>query len=201
MRTLALAALLLATACGKPLLYAEVEIPSAVVTVPQQVFPSTISPNPTDLCAPDPAFPTQPGNTCLQRAIEYDLGQDFRDLIEDAESFDLRLTELGIALAATDPLADFGHVYRVRLLAEGQDATVPAVELARYLRDPLAPATRSITVGTRSSVNLGSYVQAGFIRIRAELEFDQDIPEFTADVTGDFYLRVTIDWGAQVGVL
>lgn len=200
MRSLALAALLLATACGKPLLYAEVEIPSAVITVPQQLFPSTVSPLPTDLCTPDPAFPTQPGNTCLQKAIEYDLGEDFSDLIADAQEFELRLTELGIALVATDPLADFGNVYRVRLLAEGQDPGVPPVELARYQRDPLAPAARAITVRTRSSVNLGSYVEAGFIRIRAELEFDRDIPEFTADVTGDFYLRVTIDWGAQVGI-
>jgi hypothetical protein len=201
MRTLALAALLLATACGKPLLYAEVEIPSAVIEVPQQVFPSTTSPNPADFCTPDPLYPTQPGNTCLQKSIEYDLGQDFRDLIEDAETVDLRLTQLGIALAATDPLADFRNVYRVRILAEGLDASQPPVELARYLRDPLAPPTRAITVGTRAAVNLGTYVQSGFIKIRSELEFDQDIPEFSADVTGDFYLKVVVDWGKQAGVL
>jgi len=200
MRTPALAALLLATACGKPLFYAEVEIPSAVVLVPQQSFPSTVSPAPGDFCTPDPAWPTQPGNTCLQRVVDYDLGQDFRDLIDEAESVDLRLSRLGIELAATDPLADFSSVYRVRVLAEGDGATLPTVELARYVRDPAAPPSRTIEVGTRASVNLGPYVQAGFIRLRSELEFDQDIPGFTADVEGDFYLKVLIDWWGQAGL-
>ncbi len=201
MRTLALAALLLATACGKPLLYAEVEIPSAVIQVPQQTFPSTLSPIPTDFCTADPAFPTDPGNTCLQKSIEYDLGADFRDLVEDAASFELRLTELSIALSATNLLDDFGSVKRVRIVAEGRDATQPSIELARYVRNDALPPARSITVGTRSSVNLGTYVLGGFIKIRSELEFEQDIPEFTADVTGDFYLKVTVDWGKQLGVL
>jgi len=200
MRTLALAALLLATACGGPLLYAEVEIPSAVVLVPQQAFPSTTSPAPGDFCTPDPAWPTQPGNTCLQKQVEYDLGQDFRDLIADASSVELRLSRLGIALTATDPLADFSSVYRVRVLAEGPDASLPNVELARYVRDPAAPPARTIEVGTRTSVDLGAYVQAGSIRIRSELEFDRDIPGFTADVSGDFYLRVVVDWGKQIGL-
>jgi hypothetical protein len=196
MRSPALAALLLATACGRPLLYAEVEVPSAVVLVPQQAFPSTVSPSPGDYCTPDPAWPIQPGNTCLQVIVQYDLGQDFRDLIDDAESVELRLSSLGIALAATDPLADFSSVYRVRVLAEGIDGALPTVELARYVRDPAAPPSRTIEVGTRASVDLGAYVQAGSIRIRSELEFDQDIPGFTADVSGDFYLKVLVDWGA-----
>jgi hypothetical protein len=200
MRTLALAALLLAAACGKPLLYAEVEIPSTVVLLPQQAFPSTTSPLPGDLCAPDPAWPTPQGHTCLQKVVRYDLGQDFRDLIADAETVELRLNRLGIALATTDPLADFGSVYRVRVLAEGIDAAQPDVELARYVRDPLAPPSRTIEVGARTSVNLGPYVDAGSIRVRSELEFDQDIPAFTADVSGEFYLRVMIDWGRQAGL-
>jgi hypothetical protein len=200
MRTPALAALLLATACGRPLLYAEVEIPSAVVLMPQQAFPSTVSPAPGDFCVPDPAWPVQPGNTCLQKVVDYDLGQDFRDLIADAESVELRLSRLGIALSATDPLADFSGVYRVRVLAEGHDASLPTVELARYLRDPAAPPARAIEVATRASVDLGAYVQAGFVRIRSELEFDTDIPGFTADVSGDFYLKVLVDWGKQAGL-
>jgi hypothetical protein len=195
MRPLALAALLLATACGKPLLYAEVEIPSASVLVPQQTFPSTTSPLPIDLCA-DP--PTVPGNTCLQKVVSYDLGQDFRDLVDGAEIVELRLNRLGIALAATDPLANFASVQRVRVVAEAIDAAHPQVELARYVRDPAAPPAREIQVGTRSSVDLGSYVRAGAIRIRSELEFDTDIPGFTADVTGEFYLRVLVDWGRQL---
>lgn len=200
MRSIALAALVLATACGGPLLYAEVEIPDAQVLVPQQSFPSTVSPLPTDLCTPDPAFPTQPGNTCLQKTVAYDLGKDFRDLIKDARSLELRLNRLGISLAASDPLADFGSVYRVRVLAESPGQGLPAVELARYVRDPAAPPARAIEVGARNSVDLGAYVVAGAIQIRAELEFDRDIPAFTADVAGDFYLRVLVDWGKQAGI-
>lgn len=196
MRTLALAALLLATGCGRPLLYAEVEIPSAAVTVPQQVFPEI---NATDVCTAPGA---DPSSLCSQRVIEYDLGQDFRDLIADAHTVDLRLTQLGIALSATDPLQDFSNVQRVRILAEGADPSTPTVELARYERDPAATSTRDISVRTRASVNLGGYVRAGFIAIRAELEVDPGgLPEFTADVTGDFYLKVTIDWGQKAGIL
>lgn len=196
MRPLALAALLLATACGRPLLYAEVEIPSATVLVPQQSFPSTSSPLPGDFCTPDPEWPTQPGNTCLQKVVQYDLGQDFKDLIDDASEVELRLERLGIALVATEPLADFSSVYRVRVVAEAIDAAHPQIELARYVRDPAAPPARAIEVGTRSSVDLAAYLTAGVIRIRSELEFDQDIPAFTADVKGEFYLRVLVNWGS-----
>lgn len=196
MRTLALAALLLASACGRPLLYAEVEVPDASVTVPQQVFPQITA---TDACT---AAGSTPGNLCSQKIIEYDLGQDFRDLIEDAHTVELRLTELGIALSATDPLQDFSNVRRVRVLAEGADASTPTLELARYERDPSSVPTRDIAVRTRATVNLGAYVRAGFLAIRAELEVDPGgLPEFTADVTGDFYLKVTIDWGQKAGIL
>lgn len=205
MRTPALAALLLLAACGKPLLYAEVEIPSAVVKVPQQTFPSTFDPLPVDLCPADPLNPVQPGDTCLQKAIVYDLGKDFRDLVKDAASVDLRLTSLSIDLnaldPATNPLATFANVVRVRVLAEGVDASTPPIELARYVRDPAAPAGRAISVGARSTVNLGGYVQSGFIRVRAELEVDPGgLPAFSADVTGDFYLKVLVDWGKKAGV-
>jgi hypothetical protein len=194
MRTLALAVLLLATACGRPLLFVEVEIPSAAVKVPQQAFPSTVSPSPADLCAPDPSWPTQPGNTCLRRSVVYDLGQDFRDLVASAETFELRLTRVGIALVATDPLADLGSIYRVRVLAEGVDASLPAVELARYVRDPLAPPSREIEVGASAGVDLAPYVEAGLLRIRSELEFDHDVAAFIADVSADFSLKVLVDW-------
>lgn len=196
MRTLALAALLLATACGRPLFYAEVEIPSAVVTVPQQAFPAIPV---TDFCS---GAGTDPSALCSQTLIEYDLGQDLRDLLGDATTVDLRLTQLGLALTATDPMQDLSAVRRVRVFAEGRDASTPTVLLASYLRDDAAPAARDITVGTSASVNLGGYLQAGFIALRADLEVDPGgLPAFTADVTGDFYLRVTLDWGRKAGIL
>jgi len=200
MRTFALVALLLATACGKPLLYAEVEIPSAIVTMPQQTFPATANPAPGDFCVADPAFPVPAGSSCLQKTIQYDLGSDFRDLIKKAETLDLRLLQMGIALATTDPLQDFTSVVKVRVMAEEISPALPAVELAYYVRDPAAPPSRTITVATHSTVNLGPYVQAGFIKLRSEMVFDADIPAFTADVTGDFYMKVLVDWGKQAGL-
>lgn len=202
MRPTALAALLLLSACGKPLLYAEVEIPKATITVPQQAFPFVDLPlpgvPPVDGCTPDPD--RNPANACLQQTIEYDLGSDFRDLVKDAERFDLRLTRLGIVLAPTAGFPDFGSVVRVRVLAEWRDASRPPLELASYTRDPAVPHPASIDVGARSTVNIGDYVQGGFIRINAEMEFDQSIPGFTADVSGEFYLKVLVDWGKKAGV-
>jgi hypothetical protein len=200
MRTPSLAALLLLAACGKPLLYGEVEIPSVAVKVPQQTFDAITG---TDLCT-TPG--TSPSNLCSLTSIKYDLGNEFRDLVKDATSLDLRLTELAIDLTTLDPinnpLAGFERVAQVRILAVGE-APLVALELARYTRDPAAPAGRGITVSARSSVNLGPYVQGGLIEIRAELEVDppSGLPAFTADVTGDFYLKVMVDWGKKAGVL
>jgi hypothetical protein len=203
MRTLALAALLLLAACGKPLLFVEVEIPKAAVLVPQQAFPGTQNPLPTDFCTPDPEFPTAPGNTCLEQDATFDLGSDLTDLIDRAYSTELRLDRLGLALVASDPLTDLGSVYRVRLLIIEENGTPEGQvgpELARYVRDPAAPPSRSIEVTTRSSVNLSPYVRSGKLRFRSQLEFDQVIPGFTADVTGEFYLKVVVDWGKEAGL-
>ncbi|MBK9518101.1 MAG: hypothetical protein IPO09_12245 [Anaeromyxobacter sp.] len=197
MRRLALAALLLATACGKPLFYAEVEIPHASVKVPQQEFPSTQNPNPVDLC-PDGA--SVPGNTCLQKLIEYDLGDDFRDLTKDATSLDLRLTELAIELLTTSALADFSSVERVRVTVQGFDQSQPPVELAAYTRVPGAPPATRIAVSARANVDIGAYLEGGIVRVNTLIEYDRDIPAFTADVTGLFYLRVVIDWWAASGL-
>jgi len=200
MRTLALAALLLATACGRPLLYAEVEVPSAVVTVPRQSFSAITT---GDLCT---APGSDPANRCSQTLISYDLGSDFRDLMKDARTLDLRLIQLAIHLNAADPvtnpLSNFDGVRRLRILAEGRDASTPTLELARYERSTGTTGLGEIAVSTREAVNLGPYVQAGFIGLRAELEVDPvGLPLFTADVTGDFYLLVTIDWGKASGIL
>lgn len=197
MRTLALAALLLATGCGKPLFFAEVEIPNASLKVPEQSFPSTISPSPVDLC-PDGA--TIPGNTCVWQTIDFDLGQDFRDLIEHATEVNLYLLQLGIALSATDPLADLSAVQRVRVVVGTPDGSLPDTELAVYDRDPSAPPSREIAVVAQTGTNIGPYVQAGKVNVTALLEFDQAIPAFTADVTAQVKLLVTVDWWAAGGL-
>ncbi len=197
MRTLALAALLLATACGKPLLFAEVEIPNASLKVPDQLFPSTVSPSPVDLC---PDGPTIPGNTCLQQTIDFDLGQDFLDLVEHATKIDLRLKQLGIALTEAEPLADLSAVQRVRLMVGTPDGSLPDAELAVYDRDPTAPPSREVIVAAPSGINIGPYIQGGKINVTALLEFDRDIPDFRADVTAQVKLLVTVDWWGASGL-
>jgi hypothetical protein len=187
---------LLGPGCGKPLLYGEVEIPDLQVTVPQQAFSSTVSPNPLDLCPPEVVLTgTQ---TCLQKSVTLGLGKDFVDATKNA-TYELRLTQLGIVLTTTPALGDFGDVVDVRV-AVAQTGTLPAVDLATYTRaDPLAKPT-TITVGAMSNVDLAPYVQAGEVALYARMIFDQNMPAFNADLLGDFYLRVTVDYGKQAGL-
>jgi predicted small lipoprotein YifL len=197
---LALAALLALTACGKPLLYAEVEIPQVHVTLPAQAFPSTQNPLPTDLCTGTvPA-----GDSCLEKSITYNLGSDFTDLTKDSVSYDLRLTDLGITFVASDSPAtfqDFRDVKRVVVSVVGPPSSgLPAVDLASYEASASDPTPTTIVVGALSNVDLGAYVQAGALTVTARMEFGQNIPAFTADVAGDFYLKVLVNWGHKAGV-
>ena len=118
MRTIALKTRLAAVAalalagCGKPLLYAEVEIPDVRVSLSELSFASTSNPDPVDLCPPGVVL-TSP-QTCIQKGVEIDLGKDFTDLTKDAVDYELRLTQLGITLTSTT-LQDFGQVAEVHV--------------------------------------------------------------------------------------
>jgi hypothetical protein len=193
MRRPALAALALAAACDQPLLLAELEIPSARATIPSQEFPSTTNPLPQNRC---PGEVVQPGNSCLQQVFEFDLGDEYRDLVDEAQSAELRLTELSMTLVAG--LGDFGDVERVVIGVEGGASGLPSVDLASYVRSPDDPAPSTITVRAASNVDLGPYVEAGVMGILARLEFGRDIPAFTADVRSTFYVRVLVDWGSKL---
>lgn len=198
-----LAALSLA-ACGKPLLYAEVEIPSATVLLAQQTFPSTVLPAIEDQCPPGSVV--TPGASCLQRTFAFDLGNDFRDLTEDAVEFDLRLLDLGITLTASDPLdplepiGDFRDIEYVVVGVDGSASGLPSNVLATYRRSAADPTPQTIVVGASSNIDLGQYVQGGTISVYARLEFRRDIPAFTADVLSEFYLKALLDYGKLGGI-
>jgi len=196
---LALLAVPLLAACGKPLLFAEVEIPVAEVTLASQPFPSTINPLPTDLC---PAGISLGGGvTCLQRTIGFDFGDDFRDLTKDAASYELRLTHLGITLDATQALQDFGDVLEVVVGVDGTGTGLPSVELAAYRQSPSNPSPTSIVVSASSNVDLGPYLQAGQITLYTRMQIGAATPEFTADVVAQFYLKALVDWGRLGGIM
>lgn len=196
---LALLAAPLLTACGKPLLFAEVEIPVAEVTLASQSFPSTESPNPADFCPPGVALGD--GITCLQRTIGFDLGDDFRDLTQDAAEYELRLTDLGITLNATQALQDFGDVLEVVVGVDGTGTGRPSVELAAYRRSASDPNPTTIVVAASSNVDLGPYLEAGQITLFTRMQVGAVTPEFTADVVAQFYLKVLVDWGKLGGVM
>jgi len=204
MRTPTLAARLLPlallglAACGKPLLYAEVEIPSAKVTLASQTFPSTASPAPADLCPAEVVV--APGNTCIQRTFGFDLGGDFRDLIKDSMDIELRLTRLGITLAATDPLGDFGSVEQVLVGVSDPGGVLPGVDIATYRKSAANPTPSTIVVGGQSNVDLGTYLIGSQLQIYARLEFNRVIDGFTADVLADFYAKVLVDYGKAGGI-
>lgn len=195
---LALLAAPLLTACGKPLLFAEVEIPLAEVTLASQPFPSTESPNPADFCPPGVAL--GPDVTCLQRTIAFDFGDDFRDLTQDAASYELRLTDLGITLDATQALQHFGDVVEVVVGVDATGTGLPSVDLATYRRSAADPTPSSIVVAASSNVDLGPYLEAGQITLFTRLQVGAVTPEFTADVEAQFYLKALVDWGKLGGV-
>lgn len=196
---LALLALPLLAACGKPLLFAEVEIPVAEVTLTSQSFPSTVNPLPTDLC---PAGVGLGGSvTCLQRNVGFDLGNDFRDLTKDAASYELRLTNLGITLNATQALQDFGDVLEVVVGVDGTGTGLPSIELAAYRQSASNPNPSSIVVAASSNVDLGPYLEAGQLTLYTRMQIGATTPEFTADVVAQFYLKALVDWGSLGGII
>ncbi len=188
MRPALLAApLLLAAGCG-PLLHADLEIREARLTLPAQQFPRF--PLPTGArsgCASGAA-------SCVATALSYDLAKQLDLLNRPATSYDVRLTALDVALAATQG-GDLGGVVAAVVLAVPPGGGAP-VELARYQRSSTDPAPTAIALVGSSDVDLTPYLGSGVIRLRVELSYDRGTPAFEADVTAAFRLEVRLDYGA-----
>jgi hypothetical protein len=175
---IALPALALLSGCG--ILFAEVEIPSTTITLEGQRFPGTVTPGP------------------LTKDVNFDLGGKLTIITEKGVSFDLRLLRMEIALTATSPMGDFGDIESVTLAVlppPGQ--TLPeATVIASYTRSPTDPNPRSISVAAMSNVNLAPYLVAGAmtLRITAVSRTGGIIPDWTADVGAEFYLKLHVDY-------
>ncbi len=179
---IALPALALLAGCG--LLYAEVEIPSATVTLKQQSFGATL-----------PGVP-------LVKDLTFNVGSQLPFINDKNVTFELRLTQMLVNIDAGGGMADFGTIKSVTLSVlppPGQTLPEEAI-IASYTKPP-PPADQhpsSISVAGMSNLDLAPYIAAGTmtLRLKAEPEtIGAPIPAWTADVGAEFYLKVHANYG------
>jgi hypothetical protein len=175
----ALPALALLAGCGT--FFAELEIPSTTVTLKGQTFPGT------------------PVGVALVKEVTFDLGKDLTIINEKGVTFELRLIQMKVDLTTTSAMGDFGNIRSVTLSVlppTGQTLPEEAV-IASYVKPP-PPAIQnpnSIAVAAMANLDLAPYITSGQLRLR----FSADsvigaIPDWTADVGAEFYLKVHVDY-------
>jgi hypothetical protein len=175
---IALPALLSLAGCG--LLSAEFEIPSVSVTLKSQDFPAV------------------PAGAPLVKEVNFPIGKDLTGITDKGVTFELRLTRMAVALAATSPMGDFGDIESVTvsvLPPVGQTLPEEAV-IASYLKSPADPNPTSISVAGMSNLDLAPYILSGDLRLKfvAVSSTGGAIPAWKADVGGVFYLKVHADY-------
>ena len=177
-RTPILASLLLALAgCGGPVLFAEVEMPSVEVTLPQYQFPSVVGQASQD--------------------ITFDVGATVSIINEPNVDYDLTLNEMTIVLGS-GPFTSFDSFDSVKITAIR--AGLPDLVLVEYVNPHTATNVQSVTARSSTSADLKPYLDAGKITVHAEFTTDLTTPAglWTADVTADLRLRVRLDYGAYL---
>lgn len=178
MRATILLPLLAVTGCG-PVLFAEVETPKACVGLAGV------------------AVPGAGAASGIATDLEYDLGAELPVLEEPDVEYEVRVLSLTIAAA---PGTDLSGVSRVRVLALGAPgSTLPPYEVLSYVRAPDAAPTDAIVASGRANVDLGKYLEAGRLDLRAIYE-GGGLPasDWIADVEGCFYVRAKVDYGSLV---
>lgn len=191
----ALAALLLA-GCDGPLLFAEVEVPELRATLPSQHFPATDTTNPADWCDPlGIGFPP-----CVAVTAAYDLAAQIPSLTEPGVTYELRLTDVALTLStqAGGP-SDLSGIVRATVIV-GYDPAVPGsgTIVATYVRPPSPGSPSTVAVSGNANLDLSPYVKTGQLPVRVEVEIDNSMPAFDADILAAFYIRVTLDWGSLI---
>jgi hypothetical protein len=170
----ALSALLL-SGCG--LLYAEVEIPKIEVTLPQESFPGTAA------------------GGSLSKDFTYDLGSDISVITDNDVTVVLKLQSLSIA-SATD-LYPVQSVSVVVVPPAG--SLLPEVALVDYLRPTGAVSpVHDLQAASSSDADLGPYLTAGTLTLRASASGALPASGWLGDVTADFYLKVRYPYGKQI---
>jgi hypothetical protein len=185
-RTLAFAALLAANAaCGGPVLFAELEMPSVQVTLPQYSFPG------------DPLGLTTSTN------VSFDIGANVPLVTDPDVDFDIELRNMTLVLDTTGPLSNFDGFETVRIVA--LHPTVPALDLTllEYHKPAGASGITRVSASSETDADLKPYLTAGVINVRAEYASDGVNPtlptsNWTADLTADFWMKVRLDYGAAL---
>src|SRR5512134_1533584 len=99
-RTLAFAALLASSAsCGGPVLFAELEMPSVQVTLPQHTFPG------------------DPLGLTTTTTVSFDVGANVPLVTDPDVEFDIELRRMTLVLDTSGPLSNFDGFETVRITA------------------------------------------------------------------------------------
>lgn len=170
-----LPALLLA-GCG--MLYAEVEIPTVELVLPQETFPGAGS------------------GASFSDDITYDLGKDISLITENDVTVVLRLQSLAIATTAVDLYAVDSIEVSV---VPPAGSSLPPLTLVSYARP--AGATRPIhriEAAASGDQDLGPYLTAGALTLRASGRGAPPTADWQGEVTAAFYLKVRYPYGKQI---
>jgi hypothetical protein len=182
-RVLSTASLLLAlAACGGPLLFAELELPSVEVTLPQYQFPGSVA-----------------GAPVVQTA-SFDLGVNVPVINQSNVTIELKLNKMTIVLNTSGPLSNFDQIDSVTITAlPPPGSTLPRLVLIDYTNPHTATGVTSVTATSQTATELKPYLDAGKITVEARYA-GTGLPTspWTADVTADFWIKVKLDYGTYV---
>lgn len=168
--------------CGGPALFAELEMPSVEVTLPQYQFPGSV------LGAP------------VAQEVSFDLGANVPVVNQSNVTIDLKLTRMTIVLNTGGALANFDQIDSVKITAlHPATTTLPDLVLIDYTNPHTATGMTSVTITSQTSAELTPYLDAGKITVRAEYA-GSGLPSstWTADISADFWIKVTLDYGAYL---
>jgi hypothetical protein len=186
-RTFATAALLAATtACSGPVLFAELEMPSVQVTLPQYSFPG------------DPLGLTTSAN------VSFDVGANVPLVNDPNVDFDIELRSMTLVLDTTGPLSNFDGFETVRIIALHPSGNAALdLTLLEYRKPAGASGITRISTSSSTDADLKPFLTAGVINVRAEYASDGVNPtlptsNWTADLTADFWMKVRLDYGAAL---
>jgi hypothetical protein len=183
-RILCTAALLAGLAGCGPVLFAELEMPSVVVTLPKQAFTGV----------------TPPATTTTTFA--FDVGANVPIVNEPNVTLDLTLKRMTLILDITNPLnpANFDNIDTVTISAVAPAGSGLAnLVLVDYLKPAGASDIKRIEVSSATESDLVPYLQAGRIDVEASYT-GSGLPtaDWTADVSADFRIQVKLDYGAYL---
>lgn len=170
----ALPALALA-ACG--MLWAEVEVPSVELTLRQESFPATAA------------------GASLTKDFTYDLGKDIDVITKNDVTVHLKLQSLRIE--STTDLQSIQSV-SIRVIPPAGSG-LPEVALVEYTKPAgSSGAVHAIEAASATQADLGPYLTAGALTLRASASGSLPTVDWLADVTADFWLKVRYPYGKAI---